>query len=78
MVRPLLPAGIAHCTDATDAARDANALLVLSEWHEFRAVSATRLYSLIRGRVVVDLRNIWDPAAILDTGLNYSSVGRPK
>jgi UDPglucose 6-dehydrogenase len=77
VARPLLPAGIAYCTDATDAARDADALLVLTEWNEFRAMSATRLRGLMRGRVVVDLRNIWDPAAMLAAGLNYSSVGRP-
>ncbi len=76
--RPLLPEhGVTYCSDALDAAAGADAILVLTEWNEFRALSPERLRSLMRGRVVVDLRNIYDPAAMQAAGLDYSSIGRP-
>ena len=77
--RPLLPErGVTYCADALDAARDADAILVLTEWNEFRALSPARLRRLMRGRTVIDLRNIYDPAAMDAAGLVYSSIGRPR
>ena len=76
--RPLLPdRGMTYCSDALDAATGADALLVLTEWNEFRALSPERLRGLMAGRVVIDLRNIYDPAAMDAAGLAYSSIGRP-
>ena len=77
--RALLPGrGMTYCSDALDAARDADAILVLTEWNEFRALSPARLRGLMRGRTVIDLRNIYDPAAMQAAGLAYSSIGRPR
>ncbi len=77
--RPHLPPrGVAYCTDALDAAAGADVLLVLTEWNEFRALSPSRLRALMRGRVVIDLRNIYDPAAMAGAGMAYSSIGRPR
>ena len=77
--RPHLPSrGVAYCTDALDAAAGADVLLVLTEWNEFRALSPSRLRALMRGRVVIDLRNIYDPAAMAAAGMAYSSIGRPR
>ncbi len=77
--RPLLPErGLTYCSDALDAATGADALLVLTEWNEFRALSPERLRGLMAGRVVIDLRNIYDPAAMKAAGLQYSSIGRPQ
>ena len=76
--RPLLPdRGMTYCSDALDAATGADVLLVLTEWNEFRALSPERLRGLMAGRVVIDLRNIYDPAAMDAAGLAYSSIGRP-
>ncbi len=77
--RPLLPErGLTYCSDALDAATGADAILVLTEWNEFRALSPERLRGLMAGRVVIDLRNIYDPAAMQAAGLAYSSIGRPQ
>jgi UDPglucose 6-dehydrogenase len=76
--RPLLPERqVTYCSDALDAATDADAILVLTEWNEFRALSPERLRGLMSGRVVIDLRNIYDPAAMEAAGLAYHSIGRP-
>ncbi|MEJ1979306.1 MAG: UDP-glucose/GDP-mannose dehydrogenase family protein [Acetobacteraceae bacterium] len=75
--RPLLPEGVVYCHDALEAAQGADALVVVTEWNEFRALAPSRLAGIMRGRVMVDLRNIFDPAAMRQAGFAYSSVGRP-
>jgi UDPglucose 6-dehydrogenase len=59
--RPLLPESVVYCTDALDAAAGADALVLITEWNEFRALSPVRLGDAMRGRVLVDLRNVYDP-----------------
>ncbi|MGI4745847.1 MAG: UDP-glucose dehydrogenase family protein [Janthinobacterium lividum] len=77
--RPLLPAHkITYCADAIDAATGADALLVLTEWNEFRAVSPEQLRGLMTGNIVIDLRNIWEPGSMAQAGFVYSSIGRPE
>jgi UDPglucose 6-dehydrogenase len=76
--KPLLPEGVRYCQDALQTLDGADALVLITEWNEFRAISPTRLVQAMRGKVVVDLRNVFDPAAMLEAGLDYSSVGRPR
>ena len=75
--RPLLPADLIYCQDALDAAKGADALVILTEWNEFRALAPERLRETMRGRIVVDLRNIYDPAAMRAAGFQYQGIGRP-
>ena len=63
--------------DAFDAAQNADALVLITEWNEFRALSPTRLRDAMRGPVVVDLRNVYDPVAMRQAGFTYFSIGRP-
>jgi UDPglucose 6-dehydrogenase len=74
--RPLLPAGVRYCTDAMQAIAGADVLVLLTEWNEFRALSPIRLKEAMRGDVVVDLRNIYDPAAMRRAGFTYHGIGR--
>jgi UDPglucose 6-dehydrogenase len=76
LARPLLPEGVVYCHDALDAAQGADALVVLTEWNEFRALSPARLAAAMRGKVLVDLRNIYDPVAMTQAGFSYHSIGR--
>jgi UDPglucose 6-dehydrogenase len=76
--RPLLPPGVVYCQDAMDAAAGADALVVITEWNEFRALSPARLAGAMRGRVLVDLRNVYDPVAMQQGGFAYHGIGRPK
>jgi len=75
--RGVLPAGVQYCHDVLDAATGADALVVVTEWNEFRAMSPLRLRDAMRGQVLVDLRNIYDPVAMRQAGFAYSSIGRP-
>jgi UDPglucose 6-dehydrogenase len=76
--KPQLPSSVIYEPDAIAAATGADVLVVLTEWNVFRAVSPARLKSLMRGRVIVDLRNIFDPVAMRAEGFDYSSIGRAR
>jgi UDPglucose 6-dehydrogenase len=75
--RPLLPAGVVYCNDAMDAATGADALVLVTEWNGFRALAPERLRTVMRGAVVVDLRNVYEPTAMRDAGFSYHCIGRP-
>jgi UDPglucose 6-dehydrogenase len=74
--KPLLPQAVQYCKDALDAAGGADVLVVITEWNEFRALSPAKLAATMKGKVVVDLRNIFDPVAIREAGFAYTSIGR--
>ncbi|NYF80891.1 UDP-glucose dehydrogenase family protein [Granulicella arctica] len=74
-----LPAGaqLRYATDAFDAANDADALLVLTDWAEFAAIDLDKLYATLRYPIVIDGRNLFDPSVMQEHGFTYLSVGRP-
>jgi UDPglucose 6-dehydrogenase len=74
--QPLLPESVVYCQDALETLVGADALVVTTEWNEFRALSPEQLKQNMRGIVVVDLRNIYDPASMRAAGLAYHSIGR--
>jgi UDPglucose 6-dehydrogenase len=76
--RPLLPPDVTYCTDAFDAVQGADALVLVTEWNEFRALSPTRLRAAMRGCILVDLRNVYDPVAMRQAGFDYHCIGRPE
>ena len=74
--RPLLPPAVEYCKDTMDAVNGADALLLITEWNEFRALSPAKLREAMNGNVMVDLRNVYDPAAMRAAGFAYYGVGR--
>ncbi|GAB5482958.1 MAG: UDP-glucose/GDP-mannose dehydrogenase family protein [Parasphingorhabdus sp.] len=60
------------------AATDADAVVIVTEWDAFRALDLNRLSSLMTGKVLVDLRNIYHPADVGKSGLEYTGVGRSR
>jgi UDPglucose 6-dehydrogenase len=74
--RQLMPA-VRYCENAEAAMTGADAVVLLTEWNEFRALDPHRIRALLRTPVVVDLRNVYNPADMRAAGLHYSSVGRP-
>ena len=69
--------GVVWCNDSYEAMAGADALVILTEWNEFRALDLERARSLLRTPLVVDLRNIYEPAEMASAGLRYVSIGRP-
>ena len=65
------------CDDAYDAAAGADALVIVTEWNQFKALELNRLKELLHEPVIIDLRNIYEPAKMAAAGFRYISVGRP-
>ncbi|MBA2466284.1 MAG: UDP-glucose/GDP-mannose dehydrogenase family protein [Sphingomonas sp.] len=73
--RPMFPA-IEFAPDAQAAAKGADALVIVTEWDEFRALDLDELAALMRGKVLVDLRNVYDREEAERAGLVYFGIGR--
>ncbi len=71
----LLP-GLATCDNAYEACSGADALVLVTEWNQFRMLDLARIKSLLRQPVIVDLRNIYEPGPMREAGFRYFCVGR--
>lgn len=72
-----LLSGVSFCEDAYDAAKGAHAIVLVTEWEEFRSLDFARLEAVMAARVMVDLRNTYSPNEVAAHGFSYTSVGRP-
>ncbi|MEK9725688.1 MAG: UDP-glucose/GDP-mannose dehydrogenase family protein [Rhodospirillaceae bacterium] len=70
-------AGVTWCEDAYDAMTSADAVAIITEWNQFRALDMKRARKLLKSPVMVDLRNVYDPADMAAAGFTYASIGRP-
>jgi len=68
---------LTYADDLYEAAKDADAVVILTEWKEFAAIDLDRLREALRFPIVVDGRNLYKPQQMLDHGFTYFSVGRP-
>ncbi len=75
-VRKQLGDRIAYEEAHYDCAKGADALVLVTEWHEFRRPSFERLKSLLRQPVIFDGRNVWSPAELRTAGFTYYGMGR--
>jgi UDPglucose 6-dehydrogenase len=66
-----------YATSVADAAKDADALLILTDWEEFGHLDLDHLRGALRYPIVIDGRNMYDPQTMLDHGFTYMSIGRP-
>jgi UDPglucose 6-dehydrogenase len=75
----ILPAGpnLSYEADAFAAARDADALVILTDWAEFATLDLNRLNKTLRYPIVIDGRNLYDPDIMVKHGFTYLSIGRP-
>jgi len=73
--RRVLP-GIAYGKDAYDVAEGCDALVLVTEWNQFRRLDLHRIKSLLRKPVFIDLRNVYEPDQMKQLGFDYDCVGR--
>ena len=69
---------ISWCDDAYKAMTKSNALIILTEWNEFRALDISKVKKLLYRPIIVDFRNIYNPDELLKQGMEYYSIGRPQ
>jgi UDPglucose 6-dehydrogenase len=75
IARPLLPE-VEMCLDPYCAAEGCDALMVLTEWNEFKQLDLQRLKDIMKQPVIFDGRNIYDPAQMSAAGFQYRGLGR--
>src|SRR5712692_8220353 len=75
--REVLNSKTEFVSDPYEAARGADALLILTEWEEFAALDLDRLLQQLKYPIVIDGRNLYEPDAMAARGFTYYSVGRP-
>ena len=72
----ILPAGIDYVQTPYDACRDADAVVLMTEWNQYRALDLERLQKMLRKPLFIDLRNVYTPETIKAEGFQYVGVGR--
>ena len=71
-----LSSRLEYTKDINDAVVDADALLVMTEWKQFRQPDLSRLATELREKVIFDGRNLYDPAVVAKHGMDYIGIGR--
>ncbi|MBI1260847.1 MAG: nucleotide sugar dehydrogenase [Rhizobiales bacterium] len=71
----MLPKEVAYCDNPYATAKDAAALVIITEWNEYRALDFERLSKTMKEKVLVDLRNIYKPSEMKAAGFAYDGVG---
>ena len=74
--KKVLPKGVKLCKDAYSVARDSDCLLLATEWNEFKELDFKKIKRLMRQPILVDGRNIYDPAEMKKLGFTYVGIGR--
>jgi UDPglucose 6-dehydrogenase len=71
-----LPGEVRYFTNVYEAIQDADAIILMTEWNEYRGLDFDRLKQDMRGNTFVDLRNVYEKAHLMGLGFNYTCVGR--
>jgi UDPglucose 6-dehydrogenase len=74
--RHVLPASVTYCDSSHAAAGGADAVILLTEWNEFKLLNLERLRAVMRRPVIFDGRNLWEPERMRRLGFEYYSIGR--
>ncbi len=67
---------ITYCDSEYDAVKDADALMILTEWNHYRNIDLNTVKNIMLGNIILDCRNVLDPATVESFGFNYEGVGR--
>ena len=74
--RELLPPGVVYMEDATATLEGADAVVLMTEWNQYRGLDLKAAQTKMRGQVFVDLRNVYEPDEMKNAGFDYYCVGR--
>ena len=74
--RTLLPKAVKYEQSALDCIAGSDAVVIVTEWNEFRALTAAQFFDSMRSATIIDLRNLYSPDQMKAAGINYFSIGR--
>ena len=67
---------VQYCDEIYDTFHDADAVVLLTEWNAYRGLDLDRIRALMRDRIFIDLRNVYEPSEMREQGFQYVCVGR--
>jgi len=67
---------VEYCVDAYATCAGSDALVLMTEWNQFRALDLERVRSLLQKPIMIDLRNVYEPETMRRLGFHYAAVGR--
>ena len=76
-VKNLIGNRVSYSESQYDALKNADALIIATEWNEFRTPNFSKMYGTLKNKVIFDGRNLFDVASIAELGFYYESIGRP-
>lgn len=74
--RKFLPPEVEYATSAYDACENADAVILMTEWNQYRALDLERIGKILKTRIFIDLRNVYEPEKMRSLGFQYTGVGR--
>jgi UDPglucose 6-dehydrogenase len=72
----LLPTDVEYTHNAYDACQDADAVILMTEWNQYRALDLEKIRDCLKKPVFIDLRNVYEPDKLKSLGFQYCGVGR--
>jgi len=73
--KKILP-NLTYCQDEYETAKGSDALVIATEWNQFRNLDLSKIKKLLKSPILLDLRNLYDPATLKSLGFIYEGVGR--
>jgi len=73
--RKILP-DLTYCQDEYETVRGSDALVIATEWNQFRNLDLLKIKKLLKNPILLDLRNLYEPATLKSLGFVYEGVGR--
>ena len=67
---------ITYCSDEYETAQDSDALIIATEWNQFRNLNLLKIKKILRTPILIDLKNLYEPKKMKETGFIYEGVGR--
>ncbi|MBE9540250.1 MAG: UDP-glucose/GDP-mannose dehydrogenase family protein [Proteobacteria bacterium] len=74
--KPLLPDSIAYMDSINETVKDADAIVLLTEWNQYRGLDLAKIKSMMKGKVFIDLRNVYERHLMEEHGFDYTCIGR--
>jgi UDPglucose 6-dehydrogenase len=74
--KPLLPEKVCYCSTIEEVFKNADAIVLMTEWNQYRGLDLKKVKSIMKGNVFVDLRNVYEAKLMADLGFEYYCVGR--
>lgn len=71
-----LPSSVEYAENAYEAAHNADCIVLLTEWNQYRALDLRKLKQVMKAPIFIDLRNVYDPSTMREAGFAYTGVGR--